>query len=269
MRVNQFFIIPLILLLAACDSQTAEATDAAGSKDAVAAETTETTETAGSLDKTDEMAKISYAMGANSGIFLARNLPEFEKWGMAVDSELIKEGFLDSMEEKSQMDEQEIQAVLVAFQETIKAKLAEIDQQQATVTAEANKLFLDANALKEGVKTTESGIQYRIITEGTGANPAATDTVKVHYRGTLVNGEEFDSSYSRNEPTQFALNGVIPGWTEGVQLIKEGGKIELVLPPELAYGDRALPTIPANSVLVFEVELLEIIKVVEAEVEAK
>jgi len=108
------------------------------------------------------------------------------------------------------------------------------------------------------VKTTESGIQYRILTPGTGKNPLATDTVKVNYKGSLINGEEFDSSYKRGEPAEFALNGVIPGWTEGLQLIKVGGKIELVLPPELAYGTRALPSIPANSILVFEVELLEI-----------
>jgi len=119
---------------------------------------------------------------------------------------------------------------------------------------------MDANAKKEGVKVTESGIQYRIIEAGTGATPTATDTVSAHYRGTLVNGKEFDNSYTRNKPEQFALNGVIKGWTEGLQLIKEGGKIELVLPPELAYGSRAIPQIPANSVLVFEVELLKVIK---------
>jgi len=157
-----------------------------------------------------------------------------------------------------QMSEEEIQTVLLAFQETIKTKLAEIDKQQAEVASEANKLYLDANAAKDGVKTTESGIQYRILTPGTGKNPLATDTVKVNYKGSLINGEEFDSSYKRGEPAEFALNGVIPGWTEGLQLIKVGGKIELVLPPELAYGTRALPSIPANSILVFEVELLEI-----------
>ncbi|MCP4271416.1 MAG: hypothetical protein GY781_05535 [Gammaproteobacteria bacterium] len=165
------------------------------------------------------------------------------------------------------MSETEIQTVLLAFQETIKTKLAEIDQQQAKVTSEANKLYLDANAAKEGVKTTESGIQYRIITEGEGKNPAATDTVKVNYKGSLISGEEFDSSYKRGEPAEFPLNGVIPGWTEGLQLTQVGGKIELVLPPELAYGTRATPTIPANSVLVFEVELLEIKQAEEAKVD--
>ncbi|MCP3675795.1 MAG: FKBP-type peptidyl-prolyl cis-trans isomerase [Gammaproteobacteria bacterium] len=254
--------ISFLLLLVACDSNTSTVT----------ADTTKTQETTtklssvtpkGTLDKTDKMAQIAYAMGANSGIFLARNLPEFEKWGMEVDPEFIKMGFLESLEDKSQMDDQEVQTVLMAFQEQIKTKLAEIAQKQAKVTAEANKIFLDANAAKEGITTTESGIQYRVIEAGTGANPVATDKVKVHYRGTLVDGTEFDSSFSRNEPASFALNSVISGWTEGLQLIKEGGKIELVLPPELAYGERATPTIPANSVLIFEVQLLEIIKAEE------
>ena len=252
--------ISFLLLLAACDSETSTvSTDVAKTQETTIGEQT-SAEPKGTLDKTDQMAQIAYAMGANSGVFLARNLPEFEKWGLQVDSELIKLGFLESLEDKSQMDDQEIQTVLMAFQEQIKTKLAEIEQKQAKVTSEANKLFLDANAAKEGVATTESGIQYRIIEAGTGTNPLATDTVKVHYRGTLVDGTEFDSSFSRNEPATFGLNGVIPGWTEGLQLVKEGGKIELVLPPELAYGERATPTIPANSVLVFEVQLLEIIK---------
>ncbi len=256
--------ISFLLLLVACDSNTSTVS-------ANAAKTQETTTTEqssetqkGTLDKTDQMAQMAYAMGANSGIFLARNLPEFEKLGMEVDPKLIKLGFLESLEDKSQMDYQEIQTVLMAFQEQIETKLAEIEQKQTKVTSKANKLFLDANAAKEGVAKTESGIQYRIIEAGTGVNPVATDTVTVHYRGTLVDGTEFDSSFSRNEPATFGLNGVIPGWTEGLQLIKEGGKIELVLPPELAYGERATPTIPANSVLIFEVQLLEIIKAEEA-----
>ena len=264
MRVNRIFALSLMLFLASCDSTSVELAVDTDNKDGNLATPAETT-TPGSLDKTDEMAKIAYAMGANSGYFLARNLPEFESWGMQFDPEVIKKGFLESLDQKSQMEEQEIQTVLTAFQEQIKVKLAEIEEQQAKVTAEANKLFLDANLLKEGVKVTESGIQYRIIEAGTGATPTATDNVKAHYRGSLVSGQEFDSSYARDKPEEFSLNGVIPGWTEGLQLIKEGGKIEMVLPPELAYGDRALPQIPANSVLVFEVELLEIVKQVQAE----
>jgi len=121
--------------------------------------------------------------------------------------------------------------------------------------------FLDANAQKEGVKTTESGLQYKILEEGTGNTPEATSTVKVHYTGTLVDGTKFDSSLDRGEPIEFPLNGVIPGWTEGLQLMKEGGKAILYVPYELGYGSRgAGGVIPPFAALIFEVELIEIVK---------
>ena len=208
MRVQLFIAISALLILTGCDSSTKESTDA--DENVQQLDSQVNSESVISLDKTDEMAKIAYAMGANSGLFLARNLPEFKKWAMEIDPELIKKGFLDSLEQKSEMNEQEIKTVLTTFQEQIQAKLADIDKKQAIVTAEANTLYLDANAKKEGVKITESGIQYRVITAGTGANPVATDTVKVHYRGSLVTGQEFDSSYARNKPAEFSLNGVIP-----------------------------------------------------------
>ncbi len=119
--------------------------------------------------------------------------------------------------------------------------------------------FLKQNATQPGVKTTPSGLQYKVITEGTGKAPAATDTVLVHYRGTTIDGQEFDSSYKRNEPISFPLNGVIPGWTEGVQLMKEGGKIQLFIPSDLAYGSRgAGGVIPPDSTLIFDIELLKV-----------
>jgi len=119
--------------------------------------------------------------------------------------------------------------------------------------------FLKQNADKPGVKTTSSGLQYKVITEGTGKSPSATDTVLVHYRGTTIDGQEFDSSYKRNEPISFPLNGVIPGWTEGVQLMKEGGKIQLFIPSDLAYGSRgAGGVIAPDSTLIFDIELLKV-----------
>jgi len=119
--------------------------------------------------------------------------------------------------------------------------------------------FLKQNATQPGVKTTPSGLQYKVITEGTGKSPAATDTVLVHYRGTTIDGVEFDSSYKRNEPISFPLNGVIPGWTEGVQLMKEGGKIQLFIPSNLAYGSRgAGGVIAPDSTLIFDIELLKV-----------
>ena len=124
----------------------------------------------------------------------------------------------------------------------------------------AGQAYLDENAKKEGVSVTESGLQYEVLQAAEGAKPAATDTVKVHYTGTLTDGTKFDSSVDRGEPVEFPLNRVIPGWTEGVQLMNVGSKFRFTIPSELAYGERDMGTIPPNSVLVFEVELLDIIK---------
>jgi FKBP-type peptidyl-prolyl cis-trans isomerase FklB len=119
--------------------------------------------------------------------------------------------------------------------------------------------FLEDNKKKEGVKTTASGLQYKSLKEGSGAQPKATDTVTVNYRGTLTDGTEFDSSYKRNEPTTFPLSGVIKGWTEGLQLMKKGSKYQFFIPANLAYGERSPGAgIPPNSTLIFEVELLEV-----------
>jgi FKBP-type peptidyl-prolyl cis-trans isomerase len=130
-------------------------------------------------------------------------------------------------------------------------------------TPEENKAagvtFLATNGKKPNIVTTASGLQYEILTKGTGTkSPAATDTVKVHYQGTLLNGEEFDSSYKRGEPIKFPLNGVIAGWTEGLQLMKEGDKFRLYIPSNLAYGDRGMGPISPNSTLIFDVELIQI-----------
>ena len=129
----------------------------------------------------------------------------------------------------------------------------------AQTPLEQGKVFLAENATKPGVKQTPSGLQYKILEPGTGKAPKATDTVLVNYRGTLLNGTEFDSSYKRNEPIEFPLNRVIPGWTEGVQLIKEGGKVQLFIPSNLAYGSRgAGGAIGPDETLIFEVELLKV-----------
>ncbi|MDO6447457.1 FKBP-type peptidyl-prolyl cis-trans isomerase [Colwellia sp. 1_MG-2023] len=212
-----------------------------------------------------EVQKQAYSLGASIGMFTQRNLTEQEKLGLTLDKALILRGFKDSLAGKSAIEKEEIQALMMNLEQTMKAK----QQEAATKAAEENiaqgQKFLEENAKKEGVQVTESGIQYLVITEGEGKKPAATDRVKVHYKGMFLNGDEFDSSYSRNEPAVFGLNQVIRGWTEGVQLMSVGSKYKFVIPSELAYGPNGNPPrIPGNSVLQFEIELLEIIKKAEA-----
>jgi FKBP-type peptidyl-prolyl cis-trans isomerase len=145
----------------------------------------------------------------------------------------------------------------------MKTKQAAKQAKEASEGLAKGNAYLAANRTKEGVIVLPSGLQYKVITEGTGNTPVATDKVKTHYRGTLIDGTEFDSSYKRGTPAEFPVTGVIKGWVEALQLMKEGGKWELYIPANLAYGSRARPTIPANSALVFEIELIEIVKPAE------
>ena len=207
-----------------------------------------------------EIQKQAYGLGASIGMYMERNLEEHNKMGLTLDKSLIIRGFTDSMDGKSLIEKEDIQALLMNLDQAMKAK----QQEQASVSAEASlaegQKFLDENAKKDGVKVTDSGIQYEVLTAAEGDKPAATDTVKVHYKGTFLNGETFDSSYDRGEPIEFPLNGVIPGWTEGVQLMSVGSKFKFTIPSDLAYGPNGSRSIPGNSVLEFEVELLEIKK---------
>ncbi|QKQ71185.1 FKBP-type peptidyl-prolyl cis-trans isomerase [Acinetobacter sp. 10FS3-1] len=151
--------------------------------------------------------------------------------------------------------EEELQAAYEQFQKEMQEK-----QLNSAKEAQASSdTFLTENAKKPGVKTTASGLQYRVTQEGSGKSPAASSVVKVHYSGKLVDGTVFDSSVERGEPIEFPLNQVIPGWTEGLQLMKEGGKATLYIPSQLGYGEQGVPgTIPPNSTLIFDVELIEV-----------
>lgn len=169
-----------------------------------------------------------------------------------IKASLIAKGVEEALKGDSTVSENQINMFLSTY-------FRQLQQEKANKNLKDGEAFLDANKSKEGVKVTATGLQYKVIQEGTGASPKGNDMVKCHYRGKLINGTTFDSSYDRNEPAQFALNGVIKGWTEGLQLMKEGGKYELYVPSQLAYGERgAGKVIGPNSVLIFEIELLQV-----------
>ncbi|MBO9491866.1 FKBP-type peptidyl-prolyl cis-trans isomerase [Endozoicomonas sp. G2_1] len=208
-----------------------------------------------------EQQKQAYSLGASIGMYMERNLAEQEKLGLNLDRELIVTGFLESLEGKSKIEQEEIQTLLMALDQETKVKQQELAEKAAQDSLAEGQKFLEENAKKEGVMVTDSGIQYQILTPAEGEKPAATDTVKVHYKGTFLNGETFDSSYDRGQPAVFPLNRVIRGWTEGVQLMSVGSKYKFTIPSDLAYGPMGNPPrIPGNSVLEFEIELLEIQK---------
>ena len=163
-------------------------------------------------------------------------------------------------EGESEIDQAAMQGLMQRYQQQVRQQQQAQQQELASENIEEGQQFLEENAQKEGVMVTDSGLQYRVIEEGSGESPTAEDRVEVHYRGTLLSGEEFDSSYSRNETTTFPLNRVIPGWTEGLQLMSEGATYEFYIPSELAYGNNPPPgsSIEPGSVLIFEVELIDV-----------
>ena len=202
----------------------------------------------------------AYGIGASVGNFLNKDLADKTEIGIELDQALLIRGFEDALAGNAKIDEEKIREVLTALDTSVRTKQEEKAKVESEKSKEAGAKYLADNAKKEGVTVTESGLQYEVLSEGDGdgEKPVATDVVKVHYKGTLLDGTEFDSSYARNEPTTFPLNRVIAGWTEGLQLMSVGSKYKFTIPSELAYGDRDLGKIPANSTLVFEVELLEI-----------
>ncbi|MGV8038546.1 MAG: FKBP-type peptidyl-prolyl cis-trans isomerase [Thermoanaerobaculaceae bacterium] len=189
--------------------------------------------------------KISYAIGVDIG-------NSFKRQGVEVDVEILAKGLRDSLAGgKVLLAEKEVREVIQAYQTELRAKAQEKAKQDGAA-------FLAENGKKPGVTTLSSGLQYKVITAGTGPKPTADDSVKCHYRGTLIDGKEFDSSYSRNQPAVFPVRGVIAGWTEALQLMPVGSKWQLVVPFELGYGAGGNRGIPPYSTLVFEVELLGI-----------
>ncbi|AFJ45405.1 FKBP-type peptidyl-prolyl cis-trans isomerase [Shimwellia blattae] len=202
--------------------------------------------------------KSAYALGASLGRYMENSLQEQEKLGIKLDKSQLIAGVQDAFADKSKLSDQEIEKTLQTFEARVKSAAQARMEKDAKENAEKGQKFRDAFAKEKDVKKTASGLLYKVEKAGTGDAPKDTDTVVVNYKGTLIDGKEFDNSYSRGEPLSFRLDGVIPGWTEGLKNIKKGGQIKLVIPPDLAYGKTGVPGIPANSTLVFDVELLDI-----------
>jgi FKBP-type peptidyl-prolyl cis-trans isomerase len=201
--------------------------------------------------------KVSYALGMSMGKDLG---PKLKQGSVEVDQAILLRGVKDALSGgKLLLTDDEVKAVFAQLNADVRKRLEE----KARIAGDANRKegdeFLAANKTKDGVVTLPSGLQYKILTEGTGAKPAATDSVVCNYRGTLISGIEFDSSYKRGQPATFQVNGVIKGWTEALQLMPVGSKWQLFIPSELAYGGQSKSAeIGPNSTLIFEVELLSI-----------
>ncbi|KPK89766.1 MAG: hypothetical protein AMJ94_11255 [Deltaproteobacteria bacterium SM23_61] len=201
----------------------------------------------------DQKEKVSYIIGMEIG-------ENFKKQSIDIDPDILARGIKDGLSgAKPPLSEQEAREVMTAFEKEMRSRQEASRKAAGEKNQKEGEAFLAENKKKEGVKTLPSGLQYKVIRAGTGKKPSATDTVTTHYRGTLIDGTEFDSSYKRGKPASFPVNGVIPGWTEALQLMEEGAKWQLFIPSNLAYGERgAGRVIGPHSTLIFEVELISI-----------
>jgi FKBP-type peptidyl-prolyl cis-trans isomerase FklB len=200
----------------------------------------------------EQKEKVSYSIGVSIGKSVKRDL-------LDVNPDLVAQGIKDVLAGgKMLLTDEEMVAVFTALQQDLVAKQAEAKKVLAEKNLKEGEQFLAENAKKEGVVTQPSGLQYKVITDGTGKKAKPTDTVTVHYRGTMIDGTEFDSSYKRNEPATLPVEGIVPGWAEGLSLMKVGSKWQLFIPSKLAYGEEgAGDAIGPNATLIFDVELLD------------
>lgn len=205
------------------------------------------------VDLEGPAGKLSYTLGIQFAIQINQQLNEF---GVPLDGEVLGQAIADALTAgEIRMSEEEMQATMREFAE----QQTKLQQEMVEMVTKSGDEFRAEFAKKEGVQSTDSGLLYRVVEKGDGAMPGTDSTVTVHYRGTLTDGSEFDSSYSRDEPTTFSLGAIIPGWVEALQLMNVGSKFEVVMPPELAYGERGSPpVIPPMATLVFEIELLDV-----------
>jgi FKBP-type peptidyl-prolyl cis-trans isomerase FklB len=197
--------------------------------------------------------KVSYIIGTEIG-------KNFKKQSIDIDPDVLTRGIKDAISGgKPLLTEQEVQETMATFQKEMMAKQEDLTKKLGEKNKKEGEVFLSENKKKEGVKTLPSGLQYKVIKGGIGKKPKINDTVTTHYRGTLIDGTEFDSSYRRGQPVSFPVSGVIPGWTEALQLMEEGAKWQLFIPPNLAYGERGTGRdIGPNATLIFEIELISI-----------
>jgi FKBP-type peptidyl-prolyl cis-trans isomerase FkpA/FKBP-type peptidyl-prolyl cis-trans isomerase FklB len=207
----------------------------------------------GDMDMSDENARRGYALGMDIGAYLSNMNAD-------VDLGAFMLAIQDQLEgNEPLLEASEAEAIRMQFMQQAREQQMQEMQNMAQDNLQEGMSFLEENKKRPEVETTESGLQYMVLEEGDGPKPEASDQVTVHYRGTLIDGNEFDSSYSRGEPATFPLDGVIPGWTEGVQLMSVGSKYRFFVPPDLAYGERgAGPMIGPNATLIFDVELISI-----------
>lgn len=202
-------------------------------------------------EQSSEVQKAGYALGYEMGMNAKEVMDD-------LDLEAVQLGIKDAYAGKdAALGEEKLREAIESYMKRKQEEAVKKMEEKAKANKEAGKKFLEENGKKEGVKTTASGLQYKVITEGTGKSPKATDSVVVHYEGKLIDGKVFDSSYERGDPIEFPLNQVIAGWTEGLQLMKEGGTYELYIPSDLAYGEQGNPGIEPNSTLIFKIELLD------------
>jgi FKBP-type peptidyl-prolyl cis-trans isomerase len=202
----------------------------------------------------DQKDKVSYSAGLNMGFNFQRQNDVLKRQDSALNVELFIAGMRDAIAGKPQLTPDQVKDVMAQFEKDLQQKQKALSETNKTDGAK----FLEENKKKPGIKTTASGLQYKVIKEGTGAQPKATDMVTANYRGTLIDSTEFDSSYKRGQAATFPLNGVMKGWAEGLQLMKVGSKYQFFVPSNLAYGERAPAEIGPNATLIFEFELLDV-----------
>jgi FKBP-type peptidyl-prolyl cis-trans isomerase FklB len=209
------------------------------------------------IDLKDNKDSVAYVIGVNIGKNLSDNI---KRDSLNFNPVALAQGFKDAIEGKDSLyfTNAEKQKIMMAFQKEMQTKQMEKQSKLAEPNKIAGNKFLEENKTKEGVKVTASGLQYKVIKEGKGKTPTANDKVTVNYEGKLIDGKIFDSSYDRKKPETFPVTGVIKGWTEGLQLMKEGCSYELYVPSDLAYGDAGNSSIPGGSTLIFKVELLKV-----------